>query len=149
MHIINQQQLLKTDLYHCWNFFSDPAKLSDITPEWLSFRVISNLSKQIYAGMIIEYKISPFKYVNVRWVTEITHVDKPYYFVDEQRFGPYKFWHHKHFFEETDGGILMTDEVHYMLPFKKIGVFAHSCVVKNKLNNIFTFRKNKLEKLFG
>jgi len=51
----------------------------------------------MYPGQIIQYKVSPFIGITTTWVTEITHVKKGEYFADEQRFGPYYLWHHKHF----------------------------------------------------
>ena len=47
------------------------------------------------------------------WVTEITQCKENEYFIDEQRFGPYKFWHHKHFINEVPGGIEMEDVLDY------------------------------------
>ena len=45
------------------------------------------------------------------WVTEIKAVTFQSQFIDEQRSGPYKFWHHCHRFESTENGTLITDEV--------------------------------------
>jgi ligand-binding SRPBCC domain-containing protein len=37
-------------------------------------------------------------------MTVITAVKENSYFIDEQRFGPYALWHHKHF-EATENGV--------------------------------------------
>jgi len=145
---LKRTQYLKADIKACWNFFSDPKKLAEITPGWLSFRVVSDLPEEMYAGLIIEYRITPLAFVKTSWVTEITHVSKPFFFVDEQRLGPYKFWHHKHFFEESGDGVIMTDEVHYSLPFGTIGDMVNRFVVRKKLADIFDYRFEILKKLF-
>ena len=132
-----------------WKFFSDPKNLKDITPDEMNFNITSGADKSIYAGQIIQYKVSPVLGINLKWVTEITHVKKNEYFVDEQRFGPYSLWHHKHFFKKINGGILMEDIVDYKIPYGVIGQFAHVIFVKKKLEKIFNYRHTKLEKLFG
>jgi ligand-binding SRPBCC domain-containing protein len=70
-------------------------------------------------------------------------------FVDEQRFGPYKFWHHKHLFNEIDGGIEIIDILDYMLPFGVLGRLFHPILVKPKLEEIFDYREQKLKEIFG
>lgn len=91
----------------------------------------------------------PFPLYSTRWVTEITHVKEGSYFVDEQRFGPYALWHHKHFIEEIAGGVLMEDVIDYKLPFGILGELAHPILVKNQLKKIFQYREKKLIELFG
>jgi len=86
--------------------------------------------------------------IPMNWVTEITHVAEPSYFVDEQRFGPYKFWHHKHFIKEVAGGVELIDIVHYALPFGLLGRIAHSLFVRRKLEQIFAYRTEKVKEIF-
>ena len=85
----------------------------------------------------------------VPWVTEIKSVSEGYAFVDEQRFGPYKFWHHRHTFEAIPGGVLMRDLVHYGLGFGPFGAIAHTVFVREKLRSIFGFRQQELARKFG
>lgn len=103
---------------------------------------------KMYPGQIIRYKVQGIPGVNMHWVTEITHVKEPFYFVDEQRFGPYALWHHQHHFREVKGGVEMTDEVNYALPLGPLGILAHALFVKRELNRIFDYRFKKLEELF-
>jgi len=145
---LKRTQYLNSDIKTCWNFFSDPAKLAEITPAWLGFRVISDLPDEMFSGLIIEYKITPLAFVKTSWITEITHVSEPFFFVDEQRLGPYRFWHHKHFFRESGEGVIMTDEVHYSLPFGIIGDILNRFVVRKKLEDIFNYRFEILKELF-
>ena len=132
-----------------WDFFSRPENLDTITPDDLSFEIISDVKdKKMYPGMMILYKVSPFKGIKMNWCTEISHVRKPFYFVDEQRTGPYSIWHHEHHFEEVEDGILMTDILHYAVPFGLIGRIANYLVVDRKINHIFEHRKRILSSLF-
>lgn len=131
-----------------WEFFSNPNNLSKITPAWLNFKVTSQPQNKMYSGMIITYLVRPLLNIPTTWVTEITHVSKPNLFVDEQRFGPYKFWHHQHIFREVEGGIEMEDIVSYAVPFGMIGRIVNLFIISKKIKEIFSFRSQKLEEFF-
>lgn len=151
LHKIETKQHLNASLATVWDFISSPKNLSVITPSKMNFRIISKTGEveKMFPGQIIEYYISPVLDVRLHWVTEITHVKENYYFVDEQRKGPYAFWHHKHFIKEVDGGIEMTDIVHYQLPFGFLGRLVNSIFVKKQLEQIFEYRRKKLNELFN
>ncbi|ASK62249.1 hypothetical protein CFK37_08785 [Virgibacillus phasianinus] len=140
---------LPLSLEGAWEFFSDPSQLSDITPPWMRFEVKDVPPQQMYPGMIIKYHLQPLLGVKLNWVTEITHVAAPNYFVDEQRFGPYRFWHHQHHFKENKHGTEMKDIVHYVLPFSVIGRTVHKWNIEKKLKDIFQYREDKLKQLFN
>ncbi|CAN5843584.1 SRPBCC family protein [soil metagenome] len=143
-------QKIPITLDKAWDFFSDPANLQTITPPDMGFRIISkHQGEKMYAGQVIEYKVSPVLNLPLYWMTEITHVEAGKYFVDEQRFGPYDLWHHQHHFKEMDGFVEMTDIVHYKLPFWFLGDIAHALFVKKKLEGIFKYRFERVVSLFG
>ena len=149
LYQLKTQQKLPISIEKAWDFFSNPKNLKKITPKEMSFEIICGAEKSIYPGQIIQYNVSPIFGIKLRWVTEITHVIDNKYFVDEQRFGPYSLWHHKHFFKKIKGGILMEDVVDYKIPLGWMGQLAHFIFVKNRLKKIFKYRENKLVKLFG
>jgi len=133
-----------------WDFFSSPANLQAITPANLGFKIISkHHGEKMYAGQVIEYKVSPLLGIPLYWMTEITHVEYKKYFVDEQRYGPYSMWHHQHHFKVIDGGVEMTDIVHYKLPLWFLGDMANGLFVKKQLQQIFDYRFKKVEEMFG
>lgn len=133
-----------------WGYFSTPSNLQEITPNELKFKVLSDIKhEKMYAGQIINYIVTPILGIPMRWTTEITHVVSGKYFVDEQRFGPYSFWHHKHFFAPVEGGVLATDIIDYALPLGFLGRLANGMFVKRQIENIFDFREHKLRELFG
>ena len=134
-------------LEEAWRFFSDPANLKRITPPYMNFEILSELPDESYEGMIITYKLSPFPFTRVQWITEITICDKPNFFVDEQRFGPYRFWHHQHVFKKIDSGVEMQDIVNYVMPYGMLGRAANFFVVSHQLNKIFDYRANALQTL--
>ena len=143
-----RQQDLPISLEEAWAFFSRPDNLAKITPDDLGFEVTSRLPEQMYAGMVVSYRVRPLTGVAVPWVTEITHVREPFFFVDEQRSGPYRFWHHQHLFDRIDGGVRMTDLVHYQLPFGWPGHLLAGSLVANRLAHIFNFRTRVLAEQF-
>tara|TARA_B100000029_G_scaffold410378_1_gene412298 strand:+ start:592 stop:1056 length:465 start_codon:yes stop_codon:yes gene_type:complete len=142
-------QKLPISLDEAWDFLSSPNNLKLITPKSMNFKIIDWDKKKAYPGQIIQYTVSPVFGIKIKWVTEITQVKKNNYFIDEQRFGPYSFWHHKHFIKEIDNGILMDDIIHYKIPFGFIGIILNKVYIKNKLSKIFKYRESKLNKIFG
>ncbi|UMB55067.1 SRPBCC family protein [Lutibacter sp. A64] len=132
-----------------WEFLSNPANLKTITPDYMSFDILTGADKPMFAGQIIQYVVTPILGIKTNWVTEITHVVDKHYFVDEQRFGPYALWHHKHFIKEIDGGVEMEDIIDYKVPFGFLGRIVHPFIVKPKLTEIFNYRTKKLINLFG
>ena len=148
MYQLRRNQLVKTDIATCWDFFSSPANLSKITPAYMGFDVRSEVPERMYEGLMIEYRVRPLLGIPMKWVTEITHVKDYQFFVDEQRIGPYKLWHHEHHFMETPDGIEMTDIVSYELPFGVLGSMVHPFLVEKKLNEIFAHRFKVVDELF-
>lgn len=149
-HTIQTIQKIPVSLQEAWNFFSNPANLGAITPADMGFTVISKYHGPVmYPGQLIEYKVKPLAGIPVYWMTEITQVEDRKYFVDEQRFGPYRFWHHQHHFREIPGGVEMTDIVHYKNPFGFIGRLANSLFIAKKIKSIFDYRVKAVEQRFG
>ena len=143
-------QTIPISLDEAWDFFSSPANLQEITPDNLGFKIISKYhGDTMYAGQVIEYKVSPLLGIPLYWMTEMTHVEDKKYFVDEQRYGPYSMWHHQHHFKVVEGGVEMTDIVHYKLPLWFLGDIANTVLVKKQLQQIFDYRFKKVEALFG
>lgn len=149
IYTLHTKQQFPISKKEAWDFLSDPKNLKAITPEYMGFHIKSGAEKSMYAGQIIEYVVTPILGIKTTWVTEITHVKDTSYFVDEQRFGPYALWHHKHFITEVDGGIEMEDLIHYKIPFGFLGQVMHPILVKPKLKEIFAHRHEALEKRFG
>lgn len=140
---------LPIDIDTAWRFFSDPRNLPVITPPSLKFKLITENVPTMYAGQMLTYSVRPLFNIPLRWVSEITHVKAPYFFVDEQRYGPYRLWHHQHHFRETESGVEIEDIVDYILPFSFLGALAHRFVVANKLNEIFNYRTEVLKTRFS
>ena len=149
MYQLKRTQFVKTDLETCWNFFSSPKNLKVITPDYMGFDVLIDLPEKMYEGLMIEYTVRPLLGLPMKWITEIKYVHDHKYFVDEQRKGPYKIWHHEHHFKEVEGGVEMTDIVSYELPLGILGRLVHPVLVKNKLEEIFDYRFKKVEELFN
>jgi ligand-binding SRPBCC domain-containing protein len=150
VYSIKSVQQMPVSLDIAWDFFSNPDNLKEITPGNLGFKILSRYhGSKMYAGQIIEYKVSPVWGIPLYWMTEITNVLDKQYFVDEQRYGPYSMWHHQHHFKSIEGGVEMTDIIHYKLPVWFLGDIANYLFVQKQLNKIFEFRYKKTEQLFG
>lgn len=144
------EQKVPASLDEVWDFISSPSNLREITPDYMGFDITSEgLPEKMYPGMIISYKVSPLLGINMTWVTEITHVKEKEYFVDEQRVGPYALWHHEHFIEPVEGGVLMRDIVTYSPPLGFFGAIAKRLFIGKKLKEIFDYRFMAVEQKFG
>ncbi len=145
-----RKQELDISIDQAWDFFSSPQNLKEITPSYLGFEVTSENPEKMYPGMIITYIVKPILGIPLKWMTEITQVRDREFFIDEQRVGPYKLWHHQHLFSESDsGGVIMEDIIHYILPLSILGRIAHGLFVRKQLEGIFTYRKEVTDRLWG
>jgi len=149
IYTFQRKQKLPITVEKAWEFLSSPKNLKTITPTYMSFDILSGAEKPMFAGQIIQYIVTPILGIKTKWVTEITHVKENEYFVDEQRFGPYALWHHKHFIKKIEGGVEMEDIIDYKVPMGILGQMVHPILVKPKLEEIFEYRQKKLIELFG
>ena len=118
IHRLHTVQKIPASLEQTWSFFSNPHNLLSLTPPSLNLRVTNEITgTEAYAGQIITYTVKPLLRIPLHWMTEITQVLPGQLFVDEQRKGPYRLWHHEHHFRQIEGGVEMTDLVQYRLPF--------------------------------
>jgi len=149
LHRFADIQQFPITVEEAWDFFSDPRNLAVITPPDMAFTVTTELPAQMHPGLIVKYRVRPLLNVPMTWVTEITHVVEHQLFVDEQRFGPYRFWHHQHHFRAVPGGVEMRDIVHYDVGFGPLGDIVDLLVVRRRIRAIFEFRRRVLEQRFG
>jgi ligand-binding SRPBCC domain-containing protein len=146
MYQFKTLQWLPISLNEAWDFFSSPLNLAKITPPELDFKILTPVEgKEIYNGMLIDYRVKPLFGIPVHWQTEICKVEKPFIFADRQLKGPYKVWHHTHIFREENGGVMMEDIVDYEIPLGALGRLAQILIVKRKVESIFEFRRKTLE----
>jgi ligand-binding SRPBCC domain-containing protein len=146
---LETKQDLPISLNEAWEFFSNPKNLLKITPKSLGFEILSDLDSSIYASQIIQYKVTPLPYFKTTWVTEIMHVEDQSYFSDKQLYGPYKLWHHKHFFKEIKTGVQVIDIVDYVPPFGILGRILNPIIIKPRIIDIFEYRKKIVHNMFS
>jgi ligand-binding SRPBCC domain-containing protein len=145
---LEHEQLVPRPLHEVFSFFSRSENLEAITPAWLHFSVLSVAPQPLRKGTIIRYKLR-VRGVPLRWTSEIVEWRPPHKFVDVQRKGPYKLWHHTHLFFAEGANTRIRDEVLYSLPFGVIGTLAHRLAVRRDVERIFAFRHNKIRAIFG
>jgi ligand-binding SRPBCC domain-containing protein len=149
MYQLVTEQLIPAEIERVWAFFATPRNLNEITPPDMSFQIVRGGDEPMYAGQVIEYRVTVFPGLRVSWLTQITHVEPLRRFIDEQRVGPYRLWIHEHRFEMVNGGVRMTDRVTYALPFGPLGRLAHALFVRRRLAEIFAYRRQVVASLFG
>lgn len=136
---------LSRPLGEVFEFFSKAENLGLLTPPWLRFTIMSPLPIEMKAGALIEYRIR-LHCIPMKWVSEITEWDPPRMFEDTQIRGPYRKWVHRHTFEETDEGTVVTDDVTYQVPG---GSIINKLFVAGRMRKIFAYREEKLRQLFA
>ena len=142
-----REQIVKTDIDTAWNFISSPRNLKKLTPDDLAFEIVSHLPEVMYEGLLIEFRVGIPLAGKQTWLSEIKNIRERHSFVDEQKIGPYKLWHHYHEIRAEDKGIRFTDTVHYALPFGPLGTIAEALYVRRMLHHIFDFRQEMLPRL--
>lgn len=146
---LRKEQFVQASIDELWDFISAPENLQKITPEYMKFQITrKGISDKMHEGMIVTYKVSPIPNIRTTWVTEITHIVEKRFFVDEQRMGPYKMWHHQHHLIPVENGVKMVDIVSYIPPFGFLGAIANSLFIKKQLEGIFEHRRKKMEEYY-
>ena len=149
LHRFETRQVAPIGLDEAWEFFSDPRNLAVITPPEMAFEVASPLPERMHPGLIVVHRVRPLFGLPVTWVTEITQLVEGELFVDEQRFGPYRFWHHQHHFRPVEGGVEIGDIVHYSVPLGPLGDVLNRLLIADRVRAIFEYRRAVLERRFG
>lgn len=149
IHRLKRMQVVGASRSDVWKYFSSVNNLNEMTPPDMQFEIIHGGDGKMFRGKLIEYRVQLLPMVKSRWLTEISHIEDKIYFVDEQRIGPYKYWHHEHRFDSVDCGTRITDQVTYELPFGPAGNLAHILWVKKKLEHIFDYRCEKINVIFS
>ena len=149
VYLLHKRQCLPVSRQQAWDFFSDPHNLAAVTPPDLRLVPFGPVPERMRPGMIVCYRVRPFPGIRATWVSEITHCMDGEFFVDEQRVGPYKLWHHQHLFHARADGTEVEDLVHYALPFGPLRLLSHPLLVRPRLERIFEYRRAALAARFG
>lgn len=147
LYELERFQLIPVPPHKLFPFFEDPRNLGRITPQRMGFEITGLENLPMQPGTKIEYRLRPLG-VPQRWTTEIVEYSPKYEFVDVQTKGPYRYWRHRHTFEDVDGGTLMRDRVEYQMPLGSIGRLAHFLFVGRLLRDIFDYRAKVVRETF-
>ena len=140
MYELYRELEVKTTREKAWEFIRSPGNLNKITPDDLSFEIVSDLPDEMFEGMLVEYRVNIPVIGKQEWVSELQHIVPGYSFVDEQKIGPYKLWYHYHGIEEVEGGVKLIDRVSYKPPFGFLGTIANALFIRKMLEKIFNYR---------
>ena len=147
-HTLRREQWIPSPIDEAFAFFADAHNLEEISPPWVGFKILSMSHESISEGTEIRYRLR-LHGIPIHWLTEIRCWRPPHLFVDVQKSGPYKLWHHTHRFEAHGDRTKMIDVVRYALPFGIIGRIAHTLKVREDVRQIFDYRRKRVDKLFA
>jgi ligand-binding SRPBCC domain-containing protein len=146
MYTLHKEMIINTSMQRAWHFIRNPANLNVITPEDMAFEICSELPEEMYEGMLVEYRVNIPGTGRQPWLSELKYIVEGRSFVDEQKIGPYKFWHHYHAIEDADGAVKFIDHVTYDVPYGVIGKIAHCTFIRRTLERIFDYREHAFQK---
>jgi ligand-binding SRPBCC domain-containing protein len=149
VHYLHREQVIPAAADKVWAYFCEPKNLNEITPPDMNFDILHGGNTAMYEGQMTEYRVEFIRGIRSLWLTEITHVRNGEYFVDEQRVGPYRLWHHEHHFEQVENGVRMIDHVTYVPPLGWMGDLVNRLWIRGRLERIFDFRGRKISEIFG
>jgi ligand-binding SRPBCC domain-containing protein len=143
---LHREQTIPLPIEEAFRFFEDPQNLKLITPEHLHLVVTNEGGIQMRRGAEITYTIR-WMGLPLSWRTLITEYDPPHSFKDIQLRGPYRKWEHTHTLIAEGDHTRMRDDVEYELPFGSLGQLVAGWLVRQQLETIFDFRRQKIETL--
>lgn len=147
LYELRRTQFVPAPMNEVFRFFEDPMNLERITPPFLRFRVLDATDEEVRFGTRIRYRLR-WQIFPLRWESRISEYRKGEMFADEMLKGPYRRWYHRHYFDEVEGGVEITDVVEYQLPLGVLGTIAHALVVRRQLEEIFDYRRDAIIRLF-
>ena len=147
-HRLTTELRVAAPLVEVFEFFSNAHNLEQITPPWVRFEVLTPSPIEMRVGTLIDYRLR-IRGLPVRWQSEISAWQPPYRFVDEQRRGPYRLWHHEHTFEVVAGGTAIRDVVDYRGPGWLVEPLLNRLFIRPDVDRIFAYRHQQLVARYG
>ena len=147
MHNYQCELIVKEKLEVVFDFFNRPENLVKLMPPFMAFTLLTPGKLIMKEGAIFDYNVRVFGIPN-RWTTYISDYNPPFSFSDIQLKGPNSYWHHRHAFKTVDSGTLVTDDIHYLLPFGVVGKVANAVVMQPIIKALFNHRKKIVSQLF-
>jgi ligand-binding SRPBCC domain-containing protein len=143
IHTFTASLALSVPIERVFDFFADAQNLERLTPPFLKFHIVSPLPIEMRRGARIRYRLR-LHGIPVGWESEIAAWEPPHRFVDLQRRGPYRFWHHEHRFTQTANGTEIADRIDYAVLG---GSIINSLLVEPDVRKIFAYRTQRLNEL--
>ena len=118
-----------------------PGALDRLIPPWERVSVLK-WGDGIRDGSTVELaqRLGPLE---LKWVVKHHGYEAGQAFRDKQLSGPFVSWKHLHEFRpEGDCNGVLTDRIAYQVPGGILGRLLGGILIKQKLNNMFTYRHN-------
>jgi ligand-binding SRPBCC domain-containing protein len=145
---LEREQVVRRPLAEVFEFFAQADNLEQITPPWLSFRMLTPRPVEMGSGTLIHYRLR-LHGLPLRWTSRITLWEDERRFVDEQVRGPYRVWRHRHEFVPVGRSTCVRDVVEYALPLGWLGNLVGLPIVRRDLLRIFDYRRAAVARLLG
>lgn len=107
--VFQKSSLINATLDSLMRFHEAPLALASLTPPPIVMRVQRDDRQSLVSGEI-EFTLF-FGPLPIHWIARHEAGPSPYSFADVQLKGPLAYWRHEHIFNETAGGVELTDRV--------------------------------------
>lgn len=164
VHRAKFEQWVAAPLDDVFRFFGDPNNLPRLMPRWMHVRLESTQiraptpgesSNATFAGsgsvITASFRPIPFLPFRIRSEARITSFGWREFFEDIQGRGPFKYWHHRHDFQQEirngTEGTLVRDIIEYDPGLGTLGNVASWLFITPQLTKTFEFRQKTLQDL--
>ena len=97
-------------------------------------------------GTVIDYRLR-LHGLPLAWASQIEVWEPGVQFVDRSIYGPFALWHHRHRVAAAGTGTIVSDEVHYAIPFGLLGELSHPVFVGRDQERIFDYRQQAVARI--
>jgi len=67
IYTLHKKQNLPITIEQAWEFLSSPKNLKTITPDYMSFDILTNIDRPMFPGQIIQYIVTPILGIKRRY----------------------------------------------------------------------------------
>lgn len=125
----------QADLF-AWH--SRPGAFERLAPPWQSISIVHPAPLEEGSRVRLSLRKGPFRFA---WTADHREVRPDDGFVDVQTEGPFARWIHRHDFEATDRGSVLSDSIDYALPGGPVGALLAGATVRRDLSSTFAYRQ--------
>ncbi len=137
-HSLTKESVYPVSSETLYNYHASNGCIERLVPPWQDVSVLER-SGGLGSGGKTRLKLHAAGFA-MDFEAEHLQAVKNEMFEDIQKKGPFKHWHHKHFFRQIENHARLTDQLEYQLPFDRILPSFIKKYVADDLKKTFSYR---------